>query len=493
MKDLKNKTLRGGVARMCTLGSGFLIRILSIMILARLLSPRDFGLVGMVTAFTGILGMLRDFGLSSASVQREKVTQEQISTLFWINLAFGAALSILTLAMAPLIARFYHEPHLFGVTVALSFGVFFNAAGVQHVAVLQRRMRFTTLAVINTLGIVVGTAIAIVAAWAGFGYWSLVMLSDIAPLISTIGYWVATSWIPGLPRRRTGVRSMMRFGGTVTLQGFLIYIANNFEKVLLGRYWGADAIGIYGRAYRLNNIPTDNLNSTAGEVAFAALSRLQNEPARLKSYFLKGYSLILSLTLPITIASALFAPDIILTLLGPKWKDAISIFRLLSPTILVFAVVNPMGWLLCSIGKVDRLLKMSLVITPIMIVSYLLAIPYGPNGVAFTYSLLMLLWMFPTIAWGLQGTVISFWDMVFAVRSPLVSSIVAAGLAFAFRFLYGHALSDWPRLILEGTIMLAAYLGMLLYVTGEKEFYMDILRGLKGSSSAEEKESLVSA
>ncbi len=492
MKDLKQKTLRGGVARLCTVGLSFLLGIFSVTILARLLDPKDFGLVGMVTAFTGILGLFRDFGLSAASVQRETVTDEQISTLFWINLAVGAILAILTFAMAPVIAAFYHEPRLLGVTAVLALGFLFNSAGVQHGAMLQREMRFTAMSVINTVGLFLGTAIAIVGALAGYGYWSLVAMTVAGPAITTIGFWLVTSWIPGLPRRRQGIRSMMHFGGTVTVHGLLIYIATNFEKVLLGRYWGANAIGVYGRAYRLNNIPTDNLNSTAGEVAFSALSRLQNEPVRLKSYFLKGYSLIVSLTLPITIASALFARDIIFTLLGPKWKDAVPIFRLLAPTMLVFAVVNPLSWLLFSIGKVGRLLKMSLVITPILIGAYLLALPYGPKGVAFAYSLLMVLWIFPAIAWGLHGTVISFWDMLLSVKWPLASSIVAAGLAFAIQLLCGQGMSTLQRLILEATSMLAAYLGMLLFVTGQRAFYMDLLRALKGSSSAREKEILVS-
>jgi PST family polysaccharide transporter len=129
---------------------------------------------------------------------------------------------------------------------------------------------------------------------------------------------------------------------------------------VLGRFWGVDALGIYGRAYQLINIPTDNLNSAAGEVAFSALSRLQDDPGRLRSYFLKGYSLVLALTLPGTIACALFADDMIFVLLGPKWMAAAPIFRLLAPTILVFAVVNPLAWLLCSLGLVGRSLKMGL-------------------------------------------------------------------------------------------------------------------------------------
>src|SRR5258708_10378461 len=145
---------------------------------------------------------------------------------------------------------------------------------------------------------------------------------------------------------------MVRFGGTLTLINVVVYFAYNFEKVLLGRFWGADALGLYGRSYQLINIPTDNLNSAAGEVAFSALSQVRNDPSRLRNYFLKGYSLILALTIPITIAVALFADDLIFVLLGPKWRDSAEIFRLLSPTILVFALINPLAWLLHSLGMV---------------------------------------------------------------------------------------------------------------------------------------------
>lgn len=346
MKDLKGKTIRGGLARLCAQGANFCLRLLSLMVLARLLEPKDFGLVGMVTAFTGVLSLFRDFGLSSAAIQRASVTDEQVSTLFWINLLVGALLGLLAVAMAPLVVAFYHEPRLFGVTVALAAGFLFNAAGVQHGVLLQRQMRFTVLAVINTIGLVIGTAIAIGGAKAGYGYWSLVAMTVTLPLATTIGCWLATAWVPGKPQRRAGIRSMMRFGGTVTLNSLVVYVAMNFDKVLLGRFWGVDALGLYGRAYQLISIPTDNLNSAAGEVAFSALSRLQDDPKRLKSYFLKGYSLVLAMTLPLTFVCALFADDIVLVCLGPKWMAAAVIFRLLAPTILVFAIVNPLGWLL---------------------------------------------------------------------------------------------------------------------------------------------------
>jgi O-antigen/teichoic acid export membrane protein len=492
MKDLKERTIRAGSARIFAQAASFLLRIGSLMVLARLLNPHDFGLVGMVTAFTGVLNLFRDFGLSAASVQRASVTEEQTSTLFWINVAVGGILTVVAVALAPAVGSFYHEPQLVWVTSVVAIGFLLNGAGVQHSALLQRQMHFTALAIIDILSLIVSTVIAIGMARAGYGYWALVAMTVSLPLTTTLALWLTTTWVPGLPRRGVGIRSMMRFGGTMTLNGLVMYIASNFEKVLLGRVWGAEAIGIYGRAYQLIRIPTDNLNSAVGEVAFAALSRVQDDPDRLKRYFLKGYSLVVALTLPITIACALFADDMIFVLLGPKWKDTAEIFRLLAPTILVFAIANPLGWLLNSLGLVGRGLKIALVFAPFMIAGYVIGLPYGPRGVALAYSTVMALWVVPFVAWAVHGTVISVWDILLALSRPLGSSIVAASLAFGVRFLCGPMVSPSARLILEGTVLLVTYTGVLLFAAGQKSVYMDILRGLKGPSSAEEK-SLASA
>src|SRR5271166_1108600 len=149
MKDLKERTIRGGYARGGALAASFLLRVGSLMVLARLLDPKDFGLLGMVTAFTGVLSLFRDFGLSAAAVQRATVTEEQTSTLFWINILFGAILTIIAILLAPVVATFYHEPRLFWVTSVVATGFLFNGAGVQHSVLLQRQMRFTTLALVD--------------------------------------------------------------------------------------------------------------------------------------------------------------------------------------------------------------------------------------------------------------------------------------------------------------------------------------------------------
>ena len=487
MKDLKEKTIRAGSARIGAQAANFLLRLGSLMVLSRLLSPEDFGLVGMVTAVTGVLSLFRDFGLSAASVQRANVTEEQSSTLFWVNLLVGGILTVVSAAVAPLVTSFYHEPRLFWVTPVVAVGFLLNGAGVQHSALLQRQMRFTALAFIEILSLVLSTITAIAMAKFGYTYWALVAMTVSAPLTNTLALWLTTSWIPGLPHRGVGIRSMMRYGGTMTLNGLVLYVATNCDKVLLGRFWGAEAIGIYGRAYQLIRIPTDNLNSAVGGVAFAALSRLQDDPDRLKHYFLKGYSVVVALTLPITITCALFADDLILVLLGPKWRDAAGIFRLLAPTILVYAIVNPLGWLLNAIGFVGRGLRIALAFAPFVIVGYLIGLPYGPNGVALAYSVVMTLWVIPFVAWAVHGTMISFWDIVRALGHPLGSSIVAGSVAFGARSIFGPMLSPVPRLILEGSILLLTYTALLLFAAGQKSVYMDIIARLRGPSSATDK------
>jgi O-antigen/teichoic acid export membrane protein len=487
MENLKERAIRGGLARSCAQAVSLVLRLASLMILARLLEPKDFGLVGMVTAFTGVLDLFRDFGLSAATVQRKTITDEQISTLFWINVMFGFVLALVMVILAPSIAAFYHEPRLLWVTIVLATGLIFNAAGVQHSALLQREMHFTTLAVISVASLILGTAIAIAGAKAGYGYWSLVAMTVIQPLASTFGFWLVTRWVPGLPRRRTGIRSMMRFGGALTLNGLVVYVASNLEKVLLGRFWGVDAIGLYGRAYQLINIPTSNLNSAAGEVAFSALSRLQHDTALRKKYFLKGFSLVLGLTLPLTIACALFSNDVVFVLLGSKWKDAAPIFRWLAPTILVFAIANPLSWLLTASGLISRLMKMSLVIAPVMILGYVIGLPYGPKGVACAYSVVMTLWLIPLIAWAVHGTEISFGDIVRTVGPPLISSVLAGVLAFGIGFSFSRSMSPLVRLILESTILLVTFVGLLMSVGAQRSLYLSLFHGLIGSLSGKEK------
>jgi len=269
---------------------------------------------------------------------------------------------------------------------------------------------------------------------------------------------------------------MLKYGGTITLTNILAYIAYNADKVLLGRFWGAAPLGIYGRAYQLINLPTENLYSTIGQVAFPALSRVQSEPHRLRSYFLKGYTLFLSLVLAVTVACGLFAEDIVRVFLGAKWHDAAPIFRLLAPTIFAFAIVHPFGWLMQATGQVGRALKISLVVTPGLIFGYTLGLSNGPHGVAIGFSVSIVLISAPVILWAKQGTLISAMDVMKAAVYPVLSIIAGALAIFATRNLVGRLEPTILRLLIQVSTTLATYLFILFFVLNQKAIYLNVIQ-----------------
>jgi O-antigen/teichoic acid export membrane protein len=265
----------------------------------------------------------------------------------------------------------------------------------------------------------------------------------------------------------------------VTLNSLVVYVAYNLDKVLLGRFWGADALGLYTRASQLINIPTAQLNAAIGGVAFSALSRLQDEPARFKNYFLKGYSLVIALTAPITLFSAAFAEDIIRVVLGPQWMDATMIFRLMTPTVMFFGIINPLAWLMMSSGLQRRSLNIALVLAPLCIVSYLVGLPYGPTGVALVFSATLTLWLVPHVLWCLRGTGISPEELLLSMLPPLSSAAVAAAVAFATKTFFGHFESALARLTLDGFVMAVVYAVMLLVVMGQRTLYLGLVSQLR--------------
>jgi len=476
--DLKRKSVVGGVAALSAQGAKFAVQTGTMMVLARLLSPQDFGLQGMVVVVTGFLGLFRDAGLGLATIQRLEVTHEQTSTLFWINVVVGAMLGALCVALAPLVVRFYHEPRLYWIAVVSSATFLFNGLAAQHGALLQRGMRFVTQAKIDVLSMTVGSATGIVMALLGCRYWSLVGMAMAISIVGAAAVWIAVPWVPGPPRRRSGIRSMLHFGGLTTCNCFVVFLAWNSEKLLLGRFWGPDALGLYGRAFQLVTLPVQQLNGALANVAFPALSRIQDDAKRLARSFLRGYSLLISLTVPITIACALFAEEIIRVVLGAKWMEAAPIFRLLAPVALVFAVANPLSWLVMSTGRMGRALSISTATTPLVIVGILLGLSHGPKGVALGYSSALMLLLIPIAAWSKRGTGITWADLWKATKPSFVSGLLAGAAGLLVTLALGGRLPPILYLTVGLAVVLGVYVWALLIVMRQKNIYADVLSQL---------------
>jgi O-antigen/teichoic acid export membrane protein len=475
--DLKQKVVRSGTAKLCGQAANFVLRLAFLTIMARLLSPEDFGLVAMVTVVTGFYGLFTSAGLSSATVQRVTVTDAQISTLFWVNMLIGAALCVLCLGTAPALVAFYHEPSLTWVTTAMAVGFLVKAAGVQHIALLQRDLRYVTLTWIEVLAQVASMATGIALAVAGFGYWALVASTLAGPGVMTILAWTTTKWIPGRPHRDAEILSMLRFGGVVTIQVVVNHVAQNIDKVLLGRFRGADTLGIYGRAYQLVAMPMTNLSSAVGWVAFSALSRIQDDPPRYRSYFVKGYSVVVSLVVPILVFAAVFADDIVGVVLGSQWTDVSLIFRLLAPAGLVLTVIEgPTFWLLHSLGLVGRSLRITCVTSAVTLIACIAGISHGATGIASAYSIALSLWLVPCLAWCVHGTPVRLGDLFHTAWGPLLGSAVASAVAFVA---VNNLSQPLVRLSLGATVMCCGYFVIVWFIFRQRDFYLGLVKDLK--------------
>jgi O-antigen/teichoic acid export membrane protein len=283
---------------------------------------------------------------------------------------------------------------------------------------------------------------------------------------------------------------MLHFGGLATCNSFLVFLAWNAEKLLLGRFWGADALGLYGRAFQLVTLPVEQTNIALGSVAFPALSRIQHDAGRLARSFLRGFGLVVSLTIPITICSALFAVEIVRIVLGAKWMEAAPIFRLLAPVALVFAVANPLSWLVVSTGRIGRSLSMTAATTPFVIVGIVLGLSHGPKGVALGYSLGMTAVVIPIVAWSKHGTGITWADLWEATKPPFLSGLLAGAAGLLVKLAVGNRLPPMLCLIAGVGLVLGIYAWVLLIVMRQKHVYVDVLYQLLPRLKAREERAM---
>ena len=229
-EDLRGRSVRGGFIILAAQYCKFVLQLGSTVLLARLLTPEDYGLMGMVAVFIGLISLFKHMGLSTATVQKAEVTHNQVSNLFWVNVVFSVAIMVLTVALARVVAVLYNEPRLTGITIVLATGFVFGGLTVQHEALLRRQMRFGTLAAIDIVSLSLGYATAIVMALLKSGYWALVAMEIAMSLTNMLGVWLLCGWRPGLPKRYSGTGNMLAFGGNLTGVSIMNYASRNLER-----------------------------------------------------------------------------------------------------------------------------------------------------------------------------------------------------------------------------------------------------------------------
>ncbi len=426
--NLGKRAVRGAAVTMAAQGGKIGIQVLSVVLLARLLSPHDYGLIAMVLAIIGVADIFRDFGLSSAAIQSPSLSRDEQINLFWVNTAFGALLAVLAVAAAPLVATMYRQPDLTTITMALAVNFVLNGVATQYRADLNRRMRFRQLALADVAGPASGLAVAVVVALAGGGYWALVAQQVTQVSVMLVLVVVGAGWLPRWYQREVPVRRFLAFGLRLAGSQIVSYIGNNTDTVVLGLTVSPSELGLYNRSFQLVTTPVGQIRGPLNSVAIPVLSRIQDDEPRFQSYVARGqmamgYSLVVGLAF---VAGA--ATPIVSVLLGSQWLGAIAVLQLLAIGA-AFQTLSYVGyWVYVTKGLVNHLLHYTFLSTALRIVCVLIGSLFGIVGVATAMAVV------PLLAWPL-----SFWWLSRRASIP-VHDLWAGGLRVtAFAAVVGGA------------------------------------------------------
>ena len=446
----------------------------STAILARLLTPADFGLIAMVTAVTGFVAMFKDAGLSMATIQREEITQNQVSNLFWLNVALSVGLTILIVTIAPVVAWFYGEPELVWITVGIAGSFVFGGLTVQHQALLRRQMRFKSLAAIDIAAMAGGILTAIVLARNGAEYWALVGLVVATAIINCLLAVGVSRWVPSLPKRKSGTMPLVKFGGNLTAFGFLNYFIRNLDNILIGAMIGPQALGFYTKSYGLLTLPLSQVNAPLTGVMIPTLSRLRLKHAEYKKAVFHASRVVNFIGVPIVVFAFFNASDVVLTLLGEQWSPCIDIFRWLSIAALITPASTIPGWICRSLGMPERHLHWAMVAMPVMACCFLIGVQWGVIGVAIAFSIGWPIMSFAMMFYATWKTHVSVTDIIFPIFIPLVISLLSVGASYGVYALYSLEMPA-TRLLLSGIVFMCVYLALYLFLPSERMFAKKIL------------------
>jgi PST family polysaccharide transporter len=457
VQRLGRQSVRGGSITLLSQAASVSVQLISTIVLARMLSPAEFGIIAMVLAVTSFAGMFRDLGLSSATIQRAELTPVQLSTLYWINVAAGTVLTMIVAALAPLVARFYGRPELVAVTLALSFTFVISSFGSQCEALLTRQMRFGRRAIATLSGSVTTLLVALTMAFHGFSYWALVWGNLAGVLMTSLLLNGLSGWRPQWVVRGAGMRSMLGFGANVTAFNLVNYFARNLDNILIGRFWGADALGLYSRAYQLLMFPITNLRGPIERVAFPAMSRLQGQSDDYRQYYRQVVFGLAFLSMPLT-TYLFFGSDFIVDIvLGPKWSGVVPVFSILAVVAFIQPCISTIGLVCLSLGRARLYLWVGVACAAVTVMGFVAGVAWGAVGVASAYAITTYLGVVPITAWAFTQTPIKCTDFLRAVRNPLIASLLAGFVTWQVRGQLNE-LSSWGTLLVTLPIFGVAYL-----------------------------------
>jgi len=443
-QGLKRDARRASVTNLAGRAIDLLFQFGVLIVLARLITPADFGVFVMATSFLWIGITFSDLGLGTAVLQQQQLTEGHASAVFQINLATGLAFALLFLVASPLFGLFYHDPRVTHVAAVLSLAFVFSGLTAVQLALLRRALKFDVLLRAQIIASAVSSVAAVILALMGAGYWALTVRALADPLICSILAWSWSGWLPGRAKWDQTTKALLRYGGHNLAFTLLSSVGRQTDSILVGWRFGSVELGAYALASRLFYLPLVHAAWPLGYVMIPALSRLRDDPDRLRRWYSKLLRIVTFVALPPMFSLAICADDVVYLVAGPQWTKAADILRVLGPVGALQVGTATIDWLLLSQGQARRSLVWEVVRTTISLVAIVLGLPWGATGVAVGLAAATLLLFPPSFAYAAKGTSIRLIDVTKALLPSFAVMMAAVGAVFVLRVFVAQ---DWNQIV----------------------------------------------
>ncbi|KRR14829.1 hypothetical protein CQ12_28595 [Bradyrhizobium jicamae] len=444
------------------LGQGLklLVHMAAIVLLSRLLGPSNFGVFAMISPVLALAAILRDGGINGAMLQRSSITHQELSTLFWLHASWGCAVAAILGLSAPLIAHFYDEPRLIPLIIASTAIVVTGSLSLQHMALLNRELRFRALAFIDAGSLALGFAVGTVIALLTRSYWALLGASYTTTVTIVIASWILCRWRPGWPNRSSKIADILRVGGNITLSGLFDFLIRSVDNVLIGRARGPFELGLYDRSYRIVLFPLIFVTAPMDRLVLPSLVRMRLDHDRYRKIYRLALQAPLLAILPAMVTIMAIPEPICLLLLGSEWIEAAPLLAWLSLAGALQLVTSSISSLLISQERARELTVLNALSFVLACVAYAIGLPFGAWGVAACYAVSEVVRSPLAIYWATRTGSVRARD----VGEVVLPFCVAAICTIAAISLIGQRLPSAPWLLIALSVSTAYAITLAILV-----------------------------
>lgn len=442
-----------------------LMQLITTLILARYLHPSDFGLISMIIVIVGFVAIFKDLGTAAAVIQAPTISNEMLSTIFWINLVFGLVLTISLMLSASQVAKFYNNSAVTPLLQMISVTFVISSLTVLHQALLQRSLFFERLAKISIVSTFVGSIFGIGCAINGTGAMSLVYQSISLTLVSTILLWISVEWRPQFVLKWNELGTIRNF--SMNLIGFSIfnYFSRNADYLIVGRFLGAEALGHYTLAYQIMLYPVQFVSSIISRVMFPAYAQIQNDDQRLGRSYLRMVNSISWIVFPAMVGIGAVSTPFIYSVFGKEWLPASMILLVLAPVGLTQSVATTVSTIYQAKGRTDWMFRWSVVASIIRIVAFVIGLRWGALGVAIAYALTTFALLYHNFSIPFSLINLKTSTLFNALREPTLYTFIMLLVIVVWQFTLSEIKINSPIIVLASSVIVGGctYIGLLVW------------------------------